>query len=130
MQRLSDERIAEETARGNLAPFKSDDCSDFGLCTLLEKVIPGFKAAMSPHCREHDQDYHLGNASGKTRWKADADFHRAARKTFLAMAKTVWQRIEFETICAAYWAGVRAGGSGLLPTPFRWGYGWKYLRAP
>jgi len=24
--------------------------------------------------------------------------------------------------------GVRAGGSPLLPTPFRWGYGWSFPR--
>jgi len=24
------------------------------------------------------------------------------------------------------WVGVRIGGVGWLPTPFRWGYGWKY----
>jgi hypothetical protein len=24
--------------------------------------------------------------------------------------------------------GVRAGGTPYLPTPYRWGYGWRYLR--
>lgn len=27
------------------------------------------------------------------------------------------------------WLGVRLGGVGFLPTPWRWGYGWKWPRS-
>jgi hypothetical protein len=95
-----------------LRPFTTDGCSDCGLSRvfgLLHKDIP---AQLHTACVEHDKDYWLGKASGITRAEADEKF----RKAIVACGH--------QRIAALYWAGVRMGGAGWLPTPWRWGYGW------
>lgn len=66
-------------------------------------------------CTEHDKAYWQGG-SAKQRRKADANLLiKVAGRGYVLVA-------------IAMWISVRVGGHPLLPTSWRWGYGWKYLR--
>jgi hypothetical protein len=45
-----------------------------------------------------------------------------------ALRRCVETRTGSATLAEAMYLGVRAGGSALLPTSFRWGYGWRFDR--
>lgn len=84
-------------------PFTTDGCSmwpdgNYGGC-----------------CVEHDDAYWQG---GTWRERREAD-----RKL---MACVVLKGHPF--LALLIYLGVRIGGIGLLPTPWRWGYGWKWPR--
>jgi len=66
-------------------------------------------------CLAHDWEYWKGGTR-QDRAKADRAFRECVKKT--KHGWLAWSR----------WFGVRIGGLGVLPTPFRWGYGWKWPR--
>lgn len=85
-------------------PFTSDGCS---LVADLD---------MWACCLAHDKAYWMGG-SRSDRSKADKNFRICIQET----SKYWW-------LAWIRWLGVRIGGVGWLPTPFRWGYGWIYPR--
>lgn len=93
----------------NLQPFVSDGCSCFPDGTLADPQK--WRAA----CVRHDWAYWQGGTA-TDRLKAD----RALRQALLSKGHPLTAHIAY--------LGVRAGGHPLLPTPWRWGYGWPYPR--
>jgi len=66
-------------------------------------------------CTEHDRKYRNGG-SFKERWAADSNL------------MTCMSRESGSFLFGAIaWIGVRVGGVGFLPTPFRWGFGRPFL---
>ena len=66
-------------------------------------------------CVEHDKDYYKGGSS-KERSKSDNRLYRCVK------SKGAWYN---KIVAPIMWVGVRIGGVGFLPTPFRWGFGKK-----
>ncbi|WKE65388.1 hypothetical protein PVT67_17245 [Gallaecimonas kandeliae] len=94
---------------GELKPFTSDGCSDFPDGTPAQKQL------WLSCCRRHDLAYWQG---GTYQQRLDAD---------LALRACV-AKVGEPAIGLVMLAGVRMGGTPLLPTRFRWGYGWPYPR--
>ncbi len=92
-----------------LAPFTSDGCS------LFPDGTPRQQNLWLDCCIEHDLAYWQGG---------DQAARRAADR---ALAQCV-DNLGENTIAELMHTGVRAGGSPWFPTPYRWGYGWPYLR--
>lgn len=86
-------------------PFTTDGCSVVADLDMYEC------------CVEHDRAYWMGGSS-KERAAADRKFRECIQKTS-----------RYKGLAWIRWFGVRIGGVSWLPTPFRWGYGWKYPRS-
>lgn len=82
--------------------YKSDKCTMFFDCNYADC------------CVEHDKAYFFGGTK-KERRAADAALYRCVKGRGHGF------------IAKIMWLGVRIGGVGFLPTPFRWGFGknWK-----
>jgi len=96
-----------------LKPFTTDGCSG-GMSLLWRKVI-GHPPPWEDLCVEHDRAYHVG---GHTSLRRRAD--RVLAQGIADCGHPVWAVLVY--------VGVRLGGAGLLPTPWRWGYGWRWPR--
>jgi hypothetical protein len=94
-------------------PFTTDGCS--GGMTALWRLVSRRDPPWQGACVEHDRAYWRG---GTKRQRAVADGWLAVR---VSAAGYPWWSF-------AMWAAVRIGGHPLLPTSWRWGYGWKYPR--
>ena len=94
---------------GDLKPFKSDGCSSFPDGTLSQKKL------WLSCCQTHDMAYWQGGTYAQ---RAEADIK----------LKDCVTAVGEPTIAKIMLAGVRVGGTPFLPTKFRWGYGWPYLR--
>jgi hypothetical protein len=81
--------------------FRSDGCTGFP------------DGAYCDCCFEHDKDYFFGGSS-KQRWRSDKRLYKCVK------SKPGWHH---KLIAPVMWLGVRIGGVGFLPTPFRWGFG-------
>jgi len=92
-----------------LKAFTSDGCSAFPDGTIKQKQL------WLSCCYQHDVSY----------WKGGTFDER--KSADLALKECVADVGE-PTIAALMLAGVRVGGTPYLPTSFRWGYGWPYLR--
>jgi len=90
-----------------LAPFTTDGCS------MFPDGTPSNRALWQHCCVTHDFAYYVG---GSSELRAAAD---AALETCVASETT-------PLLGSAMRAGVRMGGTPALPTPWRWGYGWRY----
>lgn len=76
-------------------------------------VAPDFN--FTSCCNRHDARYWLGGSADE-RVLADQEFSQCvAAKEHPVLAKL-------------YYLGVRVGGTPYLPTPWRWGFGWRYPR--
>ena len=95
---------------GTLKPFASDGCSAFPDGTIEQKQL------WLSCCISHDKAYWQG---GTYEQRKTAD---------LALQQCV-ASVGHPHIAQLMLAGVRVGGSPYLPTAFRWGYGWPYLRS-
>ena len=84
--------------------FTSDHCS----------VVPDYDHAAC--CVRHDWLYWQGG-DRRARKMADRAFYRCLRAT-------TKRRLAFRR-----WLGIRFGGIGILPVPWRWGYGWRWPRS-
>jgi|TARA_B110000881_G_C18539657_1_gene497797 hypothetical protein len=93
----------------NIKAFTSDGCSLFPDGTFQQNQL------WLSCCTAHDYAYWQGGTHEK-RFIADEQLHQCI---------TAVGEPEIATLMLA---GVRVGGSPYLPTPFRWGYGWSYLR--
>jgi hypothetical protein len=95
-----------------LRDFKTDGCSLFP-----DRSPVGHVDWPWCHCCvEHDLKYWRGGT---------AEDRRAADD---ALKKCVQHDSDSPALATAMFAGVRVGGGPYLPTPFRWGYGWPFLR--
>ena len=92
-----------------LSAFKSDGCSCFPEGTLRQPDL------WKRHCIEHDHAYWKG---GTRQERKAADLK--LRDDIRGEGKPVIARIAY--------AGVRIGGTQWLPTPWRWGVGWRFPR--
>lgn len=93
----------------DLAPFTTDGCSSFPDGTINDKTL------WIDCCIRHDLAY----------WRGGTHEERLAAD--LALEQCV-AKLGEPDIAKLMLQGVRAGGSPLLPTPFRWGYGWPFPR--
>lgn len=101
--------VVTSSSAESLKPFTSDGCSAFPDGTLKQKTL------WLACCTEHDFAY----------WKGGNYNDRVVADQTLQ--ECVAQVGEPE-IAILMLAGVRVGGTPLLPTKFRWGYGWPYPR--
>ncbi|MCO1336290.1 FAD-binding oxidoreductase [Microbulbifer sp. OS29] len=92
-----------------IKPFKTDGCSAFPDGTFNQHEL------WLDCCIAHDYAYWKGG-SYKERKQAD-------RALEVCVAGTGEEEVALVMLM-----GVRLGGTPFLPTPFRWGYGWPYLR--
>lgn len=97
------------TTADTLKPFVSDGCSAFPDGTLEQKKL------WLSCCQKHDYDYWKG---GTYQERLESD------KNLKSCVVSVGE----PEIALLMLAGVRVGGTPLLPTKFRWGYGWSYPR--
>ncbi|MBU0674293.1 MAG: FAD-binding oxidoreductase [Proteobacteria bacterium] len=93
----------------NLKPFTTDGCSSFPDGTMDQQSL------WVHCCIRHDLAYWKGGLIGE-RTAADQALERCVT------------RVGEPEIARIMLAGVRVGGSPYFPTPYRWGYGWPYLR--
>ena len=94
---------------GDLQPFETDGCSSFPDGTVQESDL------WLSCCIAHDYAYWKG---GTYRDRIDAD---NALKQCVAGAGE-------PEIAMLMLVGVRVGGTPFLPTGFRWGFGWPFMR--
>jgi len=92
-----------------ISPFSTDGCSMFPDGTLEDKTL------WQKCCVEHDKRYWRGGTYDE-------------RKAADGQLKQCVASVGKPKIAALMLAGVRMGGSPYWPTPFRWGYGWPYMR--
>jgi hypothetical protein len=95
--------------KSNIKPFTTDGCSRFPDGTLSQNDI------WLECCVNHDKAYWKGG-SYQERVGADNELRDCVKKA------------GEPAIAMIMLMGVRAGGTPYLPTDFRWGYGWPYLR--
>ncbi len=91
-----------------LRPFTTDGCSAFPDQGL------GQRQDWHDCCVAHDMAY----------WHGGGAEERAAAD--LALRRCVEARTGSPALAETMYLGVRAGGSALFPTSFRWGYGWRF----
>jgi hypothetical protein len=91
----------------DLKPFATDGCSRFPDGTSEDRML------WCHCCAKHDYAYWMGGTS-EQRKAADQELKECVAAA--GKPKTG----------AFMGIGVRAGGSPLWPTRFRWGYGWPY----
>jgi hypothetical protein len=92
-----------------IKPFTTDGCSAFPDGTLMHETL------WLQCCLAHDYAYWKGGTYSE-RVKADDDLKACVANT------------GEDEISLLMLVGVRVGGTPFLPTEFRWGYGWQYLR--
>lgn len=93
----------------DLRPFASDGCSRFPDGTREDRKL------WCHCCLQHDKAYWKGG-SKEQRKVADAELKNCVKDAGRPKTAALMQ------------FGVRAGGSPIWPTRFRWGYGWPYYR--
>lgn len=94
---------------GDLKPLTVDGCSVFPDGTLEHRSL------WADCCIKHDIAYWQGGT---------CDDRREADKALKGCVAKVGE----PEIAKIMLAGVRVGGTPYLPTSYRWGYGWPYLR--
>ena len=93
----------------NIKSFTTDGCSVFPDGTFEQSEL------WLPCCLAHDYAYWQGGTYDDRRI-ADQALHQCVAETGSVGIANIML------------VGVRLGGSPLLLTPFRWGYGWSYTR--
>ena len=94
-----------------IKPFTTDGCS--GGMSAIWKILFGKVTPWEWCCVEHDKPYWKG---GTKEERIEAD-----RKLRECVAKKGYKKLAWVMEKA-----VRFGGHPWLPTPWRWGYGYKY----
>jgi hypothetical protein len=97
------------------APASIDAFSTDG-CSMFPDRSPTLQVDWCDCCVAHDLAYWRGGSEDE-RLQADLDLKRC-----------VAQRTGNAGLAQTMFAGVRAGGSPYVQTPFRWGYGWSFGR--
>lgn len=93
----------------DIKPFTTDGCS------LFPDGLPKNKTLWQACCIQHDIQYWQGG-SEQQRIESDKQLLNCVKKTGQSKIALLMHR------------GVRAGGAPYWPVPYRWGYGWPYLR--
>jgi hypothetical protein len=93
----------------DLKPFTTDGCSSFPDGTIEQASL------WASCCIRHDFAYWQG---GTYEERLDADEELESCVAGVGEA----------TIASLMLAGVRVGGTPYLPTSYRWGYGWPFMR--
>ena len=93
----------------DLKPFTTDGCSSFPDGTIEQASL------WASCCIRHDFAYWQGG-SYEERLEADEELESCVAGVGEA------------TIASLMLAGVRVGGTPYLPTSYRWGYGWPFMR--
>ena len=99
----------QQAVADDIAPFTSDGCSWF------PDGLPEQKTLWQDCCIAHDYAYWKGGSRDERR---EVDKQLKSCVSSLGQPAVGWL-MEF---------GVRIGGTPVLPTSFRWGYGWPYPR--
>jgi hypothetical protein len=97
----AEKRCLQRTGELPTRPFTSDGCT----------LSPNWNVFHC--CVEHDMDYWCGGTK-EERKNSDFIFRQCVQE-------------QSDTASLFYWIGVRVGGISYLPTPWRWGYGHKFL---
>lgn len=100
--------LCVEHSVAELAPFSTDGCS------MFPDGTPSDRTKWQSCCIVHDEAYYKG---GPAKLKKQADSQ--LRSCIAEKSGSTW-------LAGAVYYGVRIGGTPALPTPWRWGYGWKY----
>ncbi len=95
--------------QSHLKAFSTDGCSSFPNGTLSHKEL------WLQCCTEHDRTYWQGGTYTE-RLEADKELRECVAQ------------VGEPDIANLMLGGVRVGGTPILPTRFRWGYGWDYPR--
>jgi hypothetical protein len=93
----------------DLKPFTTDGCSSFPDGTIEQASL------WESCCIRHDFAYWQGGTY-EERLAADEELESCVAGVGEA------------TIASLMLAGVRVGGTPYLPTSYRWGYGWPFMR--
>lgn len=93
----------------DISPFTSDGCSSFPDGTFAQQEL------WLACCEAHDYTY----------WKGGTYSDRVSADKALEACVAATGEPEIALLMLT---GVRVGGTPYLPTKFRWGYGWPYLR--
>lgn len=93
----------------NIKPFASDGCSSFPDGTFKQGEL------WLQCCVAHDVAYWKGGTYNE-RLVADQELRMCVKE------------VGEPEIALLMLAGVRVGGTPVLPTSYRWGYGWSYLK--
>ncbi len=93
----------------NLKAFSTDGCSHFPNGTLEHKEL------WLQCCTAHDLSYWQGGTYAQ-RLEADKQLQECVAQ------------VGEPAVANLMLGGVRVGGTPLLPSRFRWGYGWDYMR--
>jgi hypothetical protein len=101
-----------------MAPFTSDGCS------MFIDGPPDNPDLWSHCCVLHDYAYWKGQGGHVARLQADADLG-------VCVNEALGGTDPGSPVSGGFLMtiGTRLGGSGLWPSPFRWGYGWPYSGA-
>ena len=93
----------------DIKPFSTDGCS------LFPNGVPNDRTRWLACCTQHDIQYWQGG-SEQQRIESDKQLLRGVEKTGQTKIALLMHQ------------GVRVGGAPYWPVPYRWGYGWTYLR--
>jgi len=93
----------------DLKPFTTDGCSSFPDGTIEQASL------WASCCIRHDFAYWQGGTY-EERLEADEELESCVAD------------VGEPTIASLMLAGVRVGGTPYLPTGYRWGYGWPFMR--
>jgi hypothetical protein len=93
--------------------FTTDGCS--GGMSWVWRTLTGSPPPWEGACVQHDLAYWRGGTAAERR--------RADNNLWAAVANG-----GHPAIALAMYLAVRIGGHWLLPTPWRWGYGWRWDR--
>lgn len=94
--------------------FVSDGCTNWW---------NGFYNLLCDVCRDHDQIYQLGNASGLTRYQADKDAAEHAYASSFSPKLSIAQRAITRASVPVMFAGLRAFGATRFGPGRKWGCG-------
>jgi hypothetical protein len=94
-------------SNSQLRPFTTDGCSAFPDGSSEQRKL------WQHCCIAHDYAY----------WRGGSYQERVAADEVLKSCVAAQERPKTATLMHA---GVRMGGTPLLPSTFRWGYGWRY----
>lgn len=101
--------------RRKLRAFTSDGCS----------LSPNsfFQSQIGSCCQLHDVAYWLGGSEAMKN-NADEEFANCIK----SKVSEDYGDIPGTIVSASYKMGVGVGGTNKIPSTYRWGYGWNYLR--
>lgn len=100
--------------KDKLVDFVSDGCTSWW---------NGFYGLSCDACRDHDLDYYLGSASGKSRLQSDKDVVSLVWASSYSSKLSLRQRIITRASVPVMFAGLRAFGATRFGPGRKWGYG-------